>query len=142
MTRLTSIRAYREILESGGIGKAQRHVLEALADNGPMTGSELDEYLSDTLEKWTRRSSRTSELRQMGLVEERGTRVCRVTGKEVIVWSLCDEPDYRPLLKPKKPTRRQLENALQEAARRSALYKADLAWERLLRRPKTDQLDD
>jgi len=83
MVQPTSAQAYHDILTSGLLGEWHRKVVQALIQNGPMTGRELDVHLGhDTAHK------RPSELEVMGVVRKHSTRTCRITGREAIAWEL------------------------------------------------------
>ncbi len=101
MTRDTQREAYKAILSSGKLPEKHKLVYKALHEQGDMTQGELDSYLADQLPVWTKRSSRLSELRAMCLVEEAGTRECKITGMQVIVWSslITDPASIKPLQK-------------------------------------------
>lgn len=84
--RNTSIDAYQELRESGKLGRLRWTVYDHLFSCGPATGQECFKALK--LE--TNQSGRFTELRDMGLIKEVGTLVCRVTGREVIGWDVTD----------------------------------------------------
>ena len=81
--RATSLEAYKDIVNSGVLGKRQVEAYEVLYDHGPLTAGELvDESGVSGLWK------RLSELRDMGIIEEVGKRKCRITGAVCIEWDV------------------------------------------------------
>jgi hypothetical protein len=91
MVRETSANAFREIKEEGLLSKRRFEVYECLFEHGPLTAKELyrkmkeikkNTNLHDTFQQ------RLSELSRVGLVQELGTRRCRVTGRTVILWDV------------------------------------------------------
>ena len=108
--RMTSIIAYREICDSGLLGDTQKNVIQALAERGPQTGRELDDYLcSPDAHK------RLSELEDMGVARSAGMKVCSVTQREVVSWELTGEKPTPPKAKPgDTPTKNELKKATDE----------------------------
>lgn len=100
-TRITSLAAYRDQRDTGALTRTRREVYDVLATHGAMTGAELDARLTATGGRG-HFHKRLPELRDAGYVEERGQRVCTVTGKRAIVWGLAtgravaDDPTRRP----------------------------------------------
>jgi len=91
-TRQTSLEAYDYIISTGVIGKRQRQVYKALYIYGPMTANETYEVLSRQRGKSLRFDSNTharfTELREMGIAQELGTRTCKITGRNCILWDV------------------------------------------------------
>jgi len=90
--RETSINAYRQIKADGLLSKARLDVYEILYDHGPMTAGEVfqimrKERIGHSVVKGSV-CARLTELNQMGCVNERPTRECKLTGKTAIVWAL------------------------------------------------------
>lgn len=81
--RATSAEAWYDFCDSRSICESRRRVINALADFGPMTAGEIVEVTGQQ-GLW----KRTSELQDMLLIEEKGTKQCSVSGKEAIVWAL------------------------------------------------------
>ncbi len=86
MLQATSREAFAGIAPH--LGERQQEVLAAFYKNGPMTNSELSEFLGIRINAIT---PRTNELVKMGLVHEHDRRPCRVTGSKAIVWSAYKE---------------------------------------------------
>jgi hypothetical protein len=114
MTRQTSIDAYNKIRASGLLSKARWQVYNVLYWHGPMTAAELDEYLKKELNRerggfW----KRLSELRDCGVAEEGGKRICHETGSEAILWDVTK--GLPNIIKgPPKPTSEEIHEALDE----------------------------
>lgn len=105
ITRATSLEAYEEIKANGLLSKARWRIYRVLCEQGPMTASELFNYL-ETREgvkvNWNTRT-RFTELRDLGVIAELEERKCRITGQRVIVWApTCNLPLVSPLRKPVK----------------------------------------
>jgi len=118
--RRTSVTAYHEICDSGLLGETQKNVIQALAEKGPQTGRELDEYLcSPDAHK------RLSELEDMGVARSAGMKICSVTEREVVVWELTGDKPTPPKSKPgDTPTKRELEKAVNELSAKLKQLKA------------------
>jgi len=86
-TRQTSIDCYNEIKANGLLSKRRLEVLVAILKNAPCTSNEA---LEDVYSGSHGIGSRTSELRDLGVIYEKGIRKCRVTGRNVIEWDLTD----------------------------------------------------
>ena len=87
-TRQTSIDCYNEIKANGLLSKRRLEVYEAILKNAPCTSNEA---LEDIYSGSHGIGSRTSELRDVGVIYEKGIRKCRVTGRNVIEWDLTDD---------------------------------------------------
>lgn len=93
--RRTSLEAYRIITGRGLLSPARDRVYRWLFDNGPATGSELNEALGEGDDKAGRRMGtgyhkRLSELKDLGVVYEVRERRCRVTGRTAIAWDVTE----------------------------------------------------
>lgn len=109
-TRQTSRAAYDAIERSGLLSQRRLEVYQALFHHGPLTGKELyrmmkrvknNPDLHDTFQQ------RLSELVQMGLARELGTKICSVTGHNVILWDVTDQISPRLLQKADAETKTQ-----------------------------------
>ncbi len=85
-TRQTSIDCYRQIKSEGLLSKRRLQVYESIFNYAPCTASEVfnDKNLK------TNQSGRFTELRDLGVIYEKGERLCKVTGRNVIEWDLTD----------------------------------------------------
>ncbi len=88
MTRDTSIEAFRQIQAEGLLSSMRFAVYQALYYSGPLTGAELDEKLRGHLGNRGHYHKRLPELRDCGVVSEKGERTCRITGRNVIEWDV------------------------------------------------------
>ena len=84
MIQETSLQAYYQEI-APRLGQKQMKVFEALVFGGPMTNSEISDYLKIQINTTT---PRTFELRALGLVVEKERRPCKITGRSAIVWSV------------------------------------------------------
>lgn len=84
--------AWRDLVASGQLPRMYRYIVEAIGIRGPMTGTEcyadIEARHGIKLNYNTR--TRFGELRDKGVLREAGLRVCRITGRSVIVWDLGD----------------------------------------------------
>jgi hypothetical protein len=89
-TRQTSIDCYNQIKAEGLLSKMRFKVYECILTNAPCTSAEA---LSNMLSKnsaITSSRARFTELRELGVIYEKGIRKCTVTGRNVIEWDLTD----------------------------------------------------
>lgn len=112
--RPTSAIAYRQIEEEGLLGKKQFEVYEVFHKYGPQTAAEVYEKLQQKYQGWygDQRGNiraRVNELFNYKVLEEVGTKVCPITGKEAIIWCL-NEQLPKKFVKP--PSRTELIVAL------------------------------
>ncbi len=92
-TRQTSIDCYNQIKASGLLSKRRFEVYEAIYKNAPCT---TNEALKDIYSGSHGVGSRTTELRDLGVIYEKGIKKCTVTGKKVIEWDLTDKLPIKP----------------------------------------------
>lgn len=88
MQRQTSIDCYNKIKSEGLLAKRRLEVYEAIFKNAPCT---TNEALKDIYSGSHGVGSRTTELRDLGVIYEKGIRPCKVTGRNVIEWDLTDK---------------------------------------------------
>jgi len=86
-TRQTSIDCYNQIKQEGLLSTRRLEVYEAIFKNAPCT---TNEALKDVHSGSHGVGSRTSELRDAGVIYEKSVRPCRITGRNVIEWDLTD----------------------------------------------------
>tara|TARA_R110000744_G_scaffold272361_1_gene385352 strand:+ start:145 stop:558 length:414 start_codon:yes stop_codon:yes gene_type:complete len=86
-TRQTSIDCYNHIKAEGLLSKRRLEVYEAILNNAPCT---TNEALKDVYSGSYGVGSRTTELRNLGVIYEVRVRECKVTGRNVIEWDLTD----------------------------------------------------
>jgi len=98
--RETSIRCYNEIKAEGLLSKMRFQVYKALFDLGkPSTAREVDA----TMNVAKMEATRFTELRNLGVIYEKGTRKCSITNRMAIEWDLTDNLPIK-YDKPKKTT--------------------------------------
>lgn len=107
--RDTSRDAYDNLKEI--LTEKRWQVYRTLYGRGPMTAQELFKAVGCD----TNQSGRFTELRDMGLIQELGTKKCPVTGNTAIEWDVTSLDD--PITPEKKPSRlKELEEALVKEA--------------------------
>lgn len=107
-TRQTSIDCYNQIKAHGLLSKRKLEVYKAILKNAPCT---TNEALKDVYSGSHGVGSRTSELRDAGVIYEKNIRPCRVTGKNVIEWDLTDRLPIN-IKKSNKTKKHRLDDAL------------------------------
>ena len=85
MVRQTSIDCYNKIKASGKLSARRLEVLEAIVNSSPCTASEALVFIKTSS---LGIGSRFTELRDMGVIFETGTRKCKITNRNVIEWDL------------------------------------------------------
>jgi hypothetical protein len=109
MTQQTSIDTYNQIKAEGLLSKMRLKVLSKLVLIAPATASELADFIG--YENGGRKAhSRLSELKDLGVIYEKCTRKCRITGRNVIEWDLTNRLP-KALSQNKKPKQERLEKA-------------------------------
>ena len=116
--RQTSIDCYNQIKASGLLSKRRLEVYEALLSTAPCTSSEAIRNAKTTFGVFGV-SSRFTELRDLGVIYEKDTRPCKVTGRSVIEWDLTDNLPIK--LQKKTTTKTDRKNQALDALRE--LYK-------------------
>jgi hypothetical protein len=88
-TRQTSIDCYNKIQAQGLLSKRRLEVLNTILQSAPCTSSEA---ITNAKVKFGvfGVSSRFTELRDLGVIYEKGIKKCTVTGRNVIEWDLTD----------------------------------------------------
>ena len=88
-TRQTSIDCFNQIKQEGLLSKRRLEVYEALLSSAPCTSSEAIRNAKTTFGVFGV-SSRFTELRDLGVIYEKGEKECSITGRNVIEWHLTD----------------------------------------------------
>ena len=88
-TRQTSIDCFNQIKQEGLLSKRRLEVYEALLSSAPCTSSEAIRNAKTTFGVFGV-SSRFTELRDLGVIYEKGEKECSITGRNVIEWDLTD----------------------------------------------------
>lgn len=97
MRRQTSIAVFRQIEAEGLLSTMRWNVYQTVFRHGPGSTNEL------AVKGGMRPhhvSTRLTELRDMGVVREVGTKTCSITGRNVICWDVTDKMPI-PLVKTK-----------------------------------------
>jgi hypothetical protein len=87
--RQTSIDCYNAIKADGLLSKRRFETYEAMVKIAPCTASEVQKSINyfnggrDCMK-------RISELNKLGVIYDKGTRACNVTGRNVVEWDLTD----------------------------------------------------
>jgi len=104
--RQTSIDCYRQIQAEGLLSKRRWEIYNILYHHGPMSSNETFDYsqLKGVDGYRHNANARMTELRDLGVVMELGTKVCSKTGRTVIEWDVTDRLPKR-LIKPTKKDR-------------------------------------
>lgn len=89
-TRQTSIDCYNEIKENGLLSKKRLQVYTAILQNAPCTSGEAFATMTTKENQISQSRARFTELRELGVIYEKGVRKCRITGRNVIEWDLTD----------------------------------------------------
>lgn len=105
MTRRTSIDVYNKIKEDGLLSKLRFEVYEILFKYGPLTQMELCKKTNGVRQDRTY-MPRFAELKNMGVLEDIGTKECSITGREVLLWDVTN----RLPVKFEKPQRIKCKN--------------------------------
>lgn len=84
MVRETSIETFNKIRDEGLLSEMRMKVYECIYLNAPITASEVFEKLNLK----TNQSGRFTELKELGVIKEVGTRRCNVTGNHVYEWDV------------------------------------------------------
>ena len=111
MARITSIEVYNQIKDEGLLSERRLEIYKIVYNNGPMTATEAHVKCGLANIKGYRNNAnaRLLELRELGVVKERGTGICSQTGRKVIRWETTDKLPYK--LTPLQKLKRQLKQA-------------------------------
>ena len=90
MTRQTSIEAFNKIKKKGLLKRLRWDVYKVLFDHGPLTSNELAVRYFSPLQ-YQSLSSRFSELRDMGVIQEIGKKKDDYTKMKVILWDVTNK---------------------------------------------------
>jgi predicted transcriptional regulator len=112
--RLTTIEAYNKVKESGLLSCLRLKVYKILLENGQLTANEMRMFASSDVNSGVF-STRLSELERMGVVRTIGTRKCKTSGHNALVWEVTgDLPIKFERKKTKKDKREDLLNKIKE----------------------------
>ena len=130
--RQTSRDAYNEIKSNGMLSKRRMEAYEVLFNYGPMTSNEVFQLVNVNGDPNYRHNTnaRMAELRTLGVIAEKGTKQCSISGNNCILWEVTSNIPMPP---PKKPAR------LNAAALRGLLDDACTALEETSDRSASDK---
>ena len=92
--RQTSIDCYNEIKKEGLLKNRRLEVFEAIYQAAPCTSAEAYMIMNKDKPKSnliSQSRARFTELRELGVIYEKGIKKCTVTGRNVIEWDLTDK---------------------------------------------------
>tara|TARA_R110000824_G_scaffold10830_1_gene47399 strand:- start:407 stop:829 length:423 start_codon:yes stop_codon:yes gene_type:complete len=115
-TRQTSIDCYNKIKEQGLLSNMRFKVYEAILKKAPCTSGEAFAIMTTKENQISQSRARFTELRNLGVIYEKGEKKCSITGRNVIEWDLTDKlpVDYKSHNKTKKQKVDDALNALRE----------------------------
>ena len=96
MTRQTSIDTFVQIKNEGLLSKMRLKVYKAIFNKAPCTSAEAMEGIMTPDNVLSQSRARFTELRDRGVIKEIGKRLCKITGRNVIVWDLTDMLPVEP----------------------------------------------
>jgi hypothetical protein len=89
-TRQTSIDCYNKIKEEGLLSNMRFKVYEAILRKAPCTSGEAFATMTTKENQISQSRARFTELRELGVIYEKGEKQCSITGRNVIEWDLTD----------------------------------------------------
>ena len=89
-TRQTSIDCYNKIKEQGLLSNMRFKVYEAILKKAPCTSGEAFATMTTKENQISQSRARFTELRNLGVIYEKGEKQCTITGRNVIEWDLTD----------------------------------------------------
>jgi hypothetical protein len=88
--RKTSIDCYHQIKDEGLLSKRRLQVYEALYKKAPCTSLEAMKSVLNSNNTFSQSRARVTELRELGVIYEKGVKKCSVSGRTAIEWDLTD----------------------------------------------------
>jgi len=110
-TRQTSIDCYNEIKQAGLLSKKRLEVYEAILRKAPCTSGEAFATMTTKENQISQSRARFTELRNLGVIYEKGEKQCSITGRNVIEWDLTDRLPVS-IKNPNKTKKQRLNSAL------------------------------
>ena len=89
--RQTSIDCYNQIKANGLLSDLRLLTYHAMLNSAPCTAGELQKYIELNEIKVKHSWKLLSQLRDLGVIYEKGTKKCTITGKTAIEWDLTDK---------------------------------------------------
>tara|TARA_R100001143_G_scaffold36515_1_gene33902 strand:+ start:664 stop:1086 length:423 start_codon:yes stop_codon:yes gene_type:complete len=118
-TRQTSIDCYNQIKEQGLLSNMRFKVYEAILKKAPCTSGEAFATMTTKENQISQSRARFTELRELGVIYEKGEKQCSITGRNVIEWDLTDRLPVK--VKSSNKTKQQKKNLALNSLRE--LYK-------------------
>ena len=110
-TRQTSIDCFNEIKEQGLLSNMRFKVYEAILKKAPCTSGEAFATMTTKENQISQSRARFTELRELGVIYEKGEKQCTITGRNVIEWDLTDRLPVN-IKNPNKTKKQRLDDAL------------------------------
>ena len=110
-TRQTSIECYNKIKEQGLLSNMRFKVYEAILKKAPCTSGEAFATMTTKENQISQSRARFTELRELGVIYEKGEKKCSITGRSVIEWDLTDRLPVN-VKNPNKTKKQRLNDAL------------------------------
>tara|TARA_R110002051_G_scaffold2277_1_gene11778 strand:+ start:2488 stop:2910 length:423 start_codon:yes stop_codon:yes gene_type:complete len=110
-TRQTSIDCYNQIKEQGLLSNMRFKVYEAILKKAPCTSGEAFATMTTKENQISQSRARFTELRELGVIYERGEKQCSITGRNVIEWDLTDRLPIN-IKKTNKTKKQKVDDAL------------------------------
>jgi hypothetical protein len=109
--RQTSIDCYNKIKEQGLLSNMRFKVYEAILKKAPCTSGEAFAIMTTKENQISQSRARFTELRELGVIYEKGEKQCSITGRNVIEWDLTDRLPVN-IKNPNKTKKQRLDDAL------------------------------
>ena len=110
-TRQTSIECYNKIKEQGLLSNMRFKVYEAILKKAPCTSGEAFATMTTKENQISQSRARFTELRELGVIYEKGEKKCSITGRSVIEWDLTDRLPVN-VKNPNKTKKQRVDDAL------------------------------
>ena len=110
-TRQTSIDCYNQIKEQGLLSNMRFKVYEAILKKAPCTSGEAFATMTTKENQISQSRARFTELRELGVIYEKGEKKCSITGRNVIEWDLTDRLPVN-VKNPNKTKKQRVDDAL------------------------------
>lgn len=112
MIRQTSIDCYHQIKAEGLLTKRRLEVYEAIYNSAPCTSAEAMRGRINSTNVLSQSRARFTELRELGVIYEKGEKKCSVTGRKAILWDLTDKLPIKTKLLNNTNKKRRIDDAL------------------------------
>ena len=109
--RQTSIDCYTQIKQEGLLSKKRLEVYRAILKKAPCSSGEAFATMTTKENQISQSRARFTELRDLGVIYEKGEKKCSITGRNVIEWDLTDRLPAN-IKKPKTTKQHRIDNAL------------------------------